>query len=773
MALQPLRVPALPLPRLASKVLVLFGVLGIYYARCRTTELDCAHAVREATDGVAVAVCEREYVRTGDPLTGIRLANALRRSSDLLAASAIATNLIATSARADALFTLSKIAVEQDRLDDALQLLQRAREAHVAQANLGALAADDQALADIAYRRDHYGDALRAADSCILEAQSAGDPVLEGYCHMAAGKVLSQAGYFETAQDELSRAELLLTTHRDLGELATMRGQLYQLYQLGPMRQNYNALAVEEFERAIEHTRLASRPKRLLVQEIDLTFTLAELGRFDDAARHLEAARGLDLHGESATDFVLLEAKIAYQRGDRARAYELNQRIVDSLRDDEDSSAKLSVTVMQARIALANGDPDLAASWAQRGITVVEKRREKAALELRPWVVSLRRQPYELMFVALVRAHKLADAVVVFDQWYGRTLLDALSERGIKSATLQHAAAQTEALRERFPAWSTAPIMHTLEPGALLAKLAKVDLIALVIAENEVWRIAAHGSDLEIVDVGPLAQLLPQIARLQTAPTDRALAEALGAPLLGEAAFRATTDTLHVVLDGRLSTLPVAALRAHGPPLIALRAVVQPPRLSEVDCVPAPPATPRAAVIADAKGDLPAARELAIWIAHRLGVEPRLGPRATSEAVMAATDADLLHVAVHAKIERGGGALLLHDRALSALEIVGPRSPAPALAVLEACNSGTADDLELSLATAFLASGSRQVVATSRPVTDAGAHDVIQGFYLHLQAASDPVRALAEVQAELAKTKNPDWPYFSIFGHDTCRKDSP
>jgi CHAT domain-containing protein len=57
-------------------------------------------------------------------------------------------------------------------------------------------------------------------------------------------------------------------------------------------------------------------------------------------------------------------------------------------------------------------------------------------------------------------------------------------------------------------------------------------------------------------------------------------------------------------------------------------------------------------------------------------------------------------------------------------------------------------------------------------VSDAGAGEVTSGFYRN-GGVTDPARALAKTQKELAQTKNTDWPNFVLFGHDICRKELP
>jgi hypothetical protein len=112
-----------------------------------------------------------------------------------------------------------------------------------------------------------------------------------------------------------------------------------------------------------------------------------------------------------------------------------------------------------------------------------------------------------------------------------------------------------------------------------------------------------------------------------------------------------------------------------------------------------------------------------------------------------------------------------------------PRSPscsptdrrAPSLVVLSACDAAVSadSDFELagSLASGFLGAGSQHVVATLGQITDSGAPEISTRFYR--AGVADPARALAAVQAELAKTGNRDWPYFAVFGPDVCPEGAP
>jgi CHAT domain-containing protein len=175
-----------------------------------------------------------------------------------------------------------------------------------------------------------------------------------------------------------------------------------------------------------------------------------------------------------------------------------------------------------------------------------------------------------------------------------------------------------------------------------------------------------------------------------------------------------------------------------------------------------------ALVLADAEGDLPAARRASSIVASRFQTTQLVGTAATSAALFTAKSASLLHVAVHIDIDASGGVLRLHDRAVSTPEIAANQL-GPSLVVLSACSIADAWDPELagSLATAFLAAGSQRVIVTLRPVSDAGALELTSRFY-SAGGVKDPVHVLAAVQAELAQTGDREWANFAVFGNDLC-----
>jgi CHAT domain-containing protein len=296
-----------------------------------------------------------------------------------------------------------------------------------------------------------------------------------------------------------------------------------------------------------------------------------------------------------------------------------------------------------------------------------------------------------------------------------------------------------------------------------------IDLVALIVADGDVWSLTANHGPPRLVKLGPLAEVKERVDEFRGDPFDLTLASALGTLLLPDDSFRPTDDVLYVLVDGRLAGLPVAALRRGAKALIEMRPIVRVLRLPETRCVPAAPSGHATVLAADPASDIPKARTEAEQVAALLHTVATTGNAATRHALFTAAGDAVLHVAAHAGVGNDGAALQLADGEVSALEI-SARQLDPSLAVLSACSAAESNDSELagSLAAGFLGAGSRHVVATLQSITDAGAQEVTRRFY-DFGGVADPPRALRAAQAALVHT-NTDWPYFVVFGPDVCRE---
>lgn len=725
-------------------------------------EIDCRSTGGKVSDGMAVLVCKREYETTREPLIGAYLADALRRTGDAQGASAIANELLGTPVRADALQVLGKIAAADERTDNALMLLEEARRLHRERGNHRELARDDIAVVGIHEERAQYGEALQILDEAISEARVAGDAVTEAYCHLTASRILADVGYFDASHQELDRAAPMVSSERDLAQLWYARGNLEQEVVRDPTGRSHHDAAIAAFERSLAFAQRAGLKSLLLFLHMNLAYSLAEVGRIREADDHLSQAGVFDTDKGYEVQRGQLAARIAYRSKNTSLASSLNSQVYSKIDDKDDQAA---VCVMQARIALDANDLVAAELWANRGIENVEQvRSAQTVSELRPWVLASRRQPFEVLFTVYARAGRYEDALGVFDRWQGRTLLDEMARPSDDpSPTLSATAGRIQRLGRWLPVVSTAPLM-TSDARAVTQNLAKIDLLALAVAEHKVWRLTANHGRIRIDELGTFEGLHNKLESFSTTPTDPRSADELGTLILPPDLVRKTTEPLYVVLDAPFAALPIVALRRGGQPLIAARPVLRTPRFPVVSaCRPRPDGS-GALVLADAAGDLPDARRESSLVATQLGTTPLVGAAATSTALFAARSEPIVHIAVHADVDSGGGVLKLHDREVSAAEISANKL-GPARVVLSACSTARSWDPELasSLSTAFLAGGSDQVVATLRPVSDAGALALTRQFY-DADGARNPIRALASIQAELAKGDNKEWPNFAVFG---------
>jgi CHAT domain-containing protein len=191
----------------------------------------------------------------------------------------------------------------------------------------------------------------------------------------------------------------------------------------------------------------------------------------------------------------------------------------------------------------------------------------------------------------------------------------------------------------------------------------------------------------------------------------------------------------------------------------------------------------RVLALGDPEGNLPRALADARAVADLLAGEALLG-LAASEARLRrelAAGLGILHVAAHgewdaadpehsrirlAPGEGEDGSLEVRE-IITELDLRGLR-----LVVLSACETGSAEgdagDERVGLARAFLAAGSRTVVATAWKVDDASASFLTRAFYRHLHSGKPAAEALALAQEETRH--QPGWsaPYhwaaFSLHG---------
>jgi hypothetical protein len=676
----------------------------------------------------ALEMCRTEYEGTRDLQAGARLARLLVDAGDLRAATQLANVLRDGPMASDALYVVGKAALAEHRLDEGRAALEAARALHTKERRRTEVAADDLALAELLLAQSLPQAALRAVDTCLGTAAEAANAILADRCHLIAAAILGELGQRDLAAQELALAARSLT-HGENGLLLQLGNAAFDQQPTFDLAR-HDRLALVTLRRV--RGSLLPGSRLVAVTERMLAASLIEVDDLDGAAQHLAAAERLE---PGALEIELLRARLALRRGDLASAAHLAEQAYARARGDRSS---LAASTLRAEIALAAGDLKTAARWAARA-TGGEAASVAAGAEQAP-ITPLRRRAYDLGFVALVGLKRFEDALEMFDE---------LQDRSVRQSLQGH-----EAL---------APQREPLIRAARFARQRdRVDFVALVVANEHLWRATSFHGDLAITDLGARTASAAEINRFTAAPTEAT--DDLGRTLLGDLAFRRTNETLFVMLDRSLAQLPVAALRRSAQPLVALRPVLRVSSSRQLGCTSAAPRAPGAVVIADAVGDLEGARAEAQQLATRFGASPILGAAATSAALLDRPATGLLHLAVHAS----GRSLFLHDREVSALEIA-RRAGVASLVVITSCATTTlgGSGLSASLVDGFLAAGAAHVVSALRPTSDAGANAVTYAFYGQ-GGRADPVRALARAQAQLASAGNRDWPSFAVFGNDIC-----
>jgi hypothetical protein len=417
-------------------------------------------------------------------------------------------------------------------------------------------------------------------------------------------------------------------------------------------------------------------------------------------------------------------------------------------------------------IAGAANDLSAAEQYYRSSIDVVEQIRARTMmLEMRPRVLATRRKPYEALFVLLASEHRNAAALAVAEQLHARTWLDALT------TTID----PHNRPSRRTPPPAAAP----LSVDALLSAIGAREVLVYVEAGGDLWRIHVDGK--QIIDGSPLVEVVelssvePLLAAWQKHPGESDTAEQLG-ELLIPSDLAVSARPLYLVVDDRLAELPFPALRRSHRYLIDDRPLVRLPGLAALGCRVHDATMGAAVLMGDSRADLPQARLEVKRLADVIGGQLFVGAEATADALAHASHAELLHLAVHAKLDVRGGVLELADERITAADIVA-RGIGPRVAVLAGCASGASTDAEGwgSLASAFLVAGSQTVVATLHSVADSDAATVMRAFY-DADGAHHPAAALAEAQRILAH--DPDrlavhntWAEFAVWGNaepDEC-----
>ena len=317
-------------------------------------------------------------------------------------------------------------------------------------------------------------------------------------------------------------------------------------------------------------------------------------------------------------------------------------------------------------------------------------------------------------------------------------------------------------VRTLSSAVTTTPPPPAVTAEEMIGALARREavLVSFHVEAGLLVRIIATSDGFTSTTIGEVAAIREAAA---TAAADLDATAHTGAALRpmierASAQSRAHLDALLLgdhVPPGSVVIVPTTALMAvtwRALPSLAGRPVVVAP--SATQWCQELPRVESATVVALGGPDLPlAASEVAAVTAawqQAAGASARRVERATTGDLRAAlSSATVVHLAAHGEhVEQNPmfSAIRLHDGPLVAHDL--PRPIQAQLVVLSACDvgrsRGRAGDEPLGLAAALLALGVHTVVASTNPVRDEVAADVMAGYHSRLSRGADAATALTE-----------------------------
>lgn len=750
------------------------GLAGVL-AGCRESGVqECLDLNTAGKWEAAAPRCEEVYTAEGDPRAGAVVARAHYFLGHVDEAMAWADRLEKAGKATPGVAALAA-AIHQQRGE-----IEEAERAYRRDLGMSRAAGDHRRAADNLYRLfyltwarpGHYGEMFLLARDALREAAEAQDLDLQAKAAQALYTTLYEVGDTEGARRALEAAEKLLN-EQDPEDRA---GRARFLSNLGTVlaAEGRPALARRNFEQALE---LGAGLEKEFFRglHMNLTEVHLDLGETDRAAHHLEEAwQHLEPDQPPPASLFCYRARVDIERGRLAEAAE---SLAAGLEDDPEPEWAWQLEHQQGRLAEARGDLRAAEAAYRRSSATVEEMRQSLVFdEMKSWLLDEKRQPFEALFRLQARSGRAVDALATAERALARTFLDAFlhasssvkapADKPWSNVSLQ----RIEGLESLLPAMSESPVAALQPIDQVLAAFGDRNALVYFEARDDLWLIAVDGGHVRLERLAPAREALRLAGQFLAHPEDARTARHLGEMLLPPGSLPEKGRTLHVVADGLLGNLPLAALRPNGRYLVEDHAVVFIPSLNALAALEGrsvessgPPL-----VLADPGGNLPAAASEGAEVAKLLGGTALTGTKAVSGDLGRASSARALHLAMHTGLGPRGAWLQLADRRVNASEIVTGRI-GPRLVVLASCSSGVRPGRQMwgSVGAAFLAAGSRAVLASLWSIEDEQARALVLRFYAE-GGASDPAGALARAQrVAIGRGLSPShWAPFVLFGSD-------
>jgi tetratricopeptide (TPR) repeat protein len=677
----------------------------------------------------------------------------------LLAAALLLGNCPTDPARprdreADALQARGAALSDSDQAEDALPLLSEALRRHLATGDHGGASTDASLLARTHRMANQFREALRLAELARGEAVLSGEREALASATLALGDTLEHVGdhpraleVYEEAGRHLSSTDKVRRAH-----LAINSGSA--LIAMGRRREARTKL---EEGRALAHEAGAhAMVVRASVNLSDIALTERRLDDAERDLRHAHAAQRIRNPRVLSAGAQLNEAVLARLRGDLPAAAAALDRIESTQPED----TRELIAGERGLIAEAQGDLDLAERSFQEAVDLVEQLRAHFTPEdARAPLLEERWAAYGNLFALRLRRGDARGAFATMALAQGRMFLDALAvslaeAAGETPTRIDGAIGRLSRLERAMPVLERSKIGGTRSPDRTLASVRGKHILAYFPAGQRLRMLTVVDGEPRMTGVDvDLERLDRLIEDFWGHPDDARAAEELGRALLPPGSLPELPARVHIVPVGKLLTVSFAALRVSGQRVLDRYEIVYAPSVTglaemaaERDAAVGP-----GLVIADTRSDIEHAASESKMVAESTGATRKVGAEATIAALRAAASQPLLHVISHSGLGAGGGFLSLASGQVTAADIVAWRIR-PHLVVLPTCASAATVRTEMwdSLAAAFLAAGSRHVVATVVSVEDRVAAEFTRHFYRE-GGARDPVRGVTRALREMAR----------------------
>ncbi len=600
-------------------------------------------------------------------------------------------------------------------------------------------------LASLQWIRGDFEAAFKTLTTALVEVRQSEDPVLEGKVYGQLGDLLAEVG------DEAGEARALAeVANRFRGSFPGGFAQARLRQGLLELKRGNEEIARDCFEEALAIGADAGLKPVVRSAHVSLAAVGRALDDFDAGQRQLDLAAAVP--AERSYEHTTLSFAQAQLFAAQQRWPEVQQTVSAAL-----DAGALADWQWQLHAVAGEGfeqqglSGQAQASYAEATRVIEGLRQSLGSAALRPGLLAERRKPYEALFALHVREGRAAAAVDVMEQLLTASFLETMAQAQPTPGDLETSA--REALR-RVDTLKRVAASDVAKPpaGDVLAQLGSREVLAFLAAQGTLYRVHVVNGKAEARALGPLADIL--------GGTD---ADALGARLWPT---EPTGTELLIVTDTALGSLSFAGLRVNGRYLVEEKVLSSAPGLGVAAVLSkARPAGKGAVVLGDPRNNLPGAAAEARATAIKLGTTAVTGDAATIASWKEGCGAQLLHVAAHSGVGADGPWLELADGVVTASMVLAERCR-PDVVFLASCASAASSRKDGTLGAAFLAAGSRQVIATTRSIDDATAATFARALFEGGSLGDQVPQRVAAAQRELLKSGAPPsaWAPFIVLG---------